>query len=142
MTAIRDDATSVSRAGSSALSLCAAVALLLTSVGLYGLVAMWATRRRGEIAIRLALGATKSNVHALLLSAAGRLVGVGAAIGLVCAFGLVRIEQGWLGPIVSLGPGAVLGTLASFAFIAGAAAMIPTWRATRRPPAEVLRALL
>jgi ABC-type antimicrobial peptide transport system permease subunit len=142
MAAIRDDATSTSRVGSVALSTCAAVALLLTSIGLYGLVAMWAARRRGEIGIRLALGATSGHVHGLLLSAATRLVGAGAVIGLVCAFGLVRLEQGMLGPILALGPATVLATTATFALIAGIAATLPAWRATRQPPAEVLRTLV
>jgi predicted permease len=139
MPSIVHDATQVSRVGSSALAICAGVALLLTSVGLYGLVAMWTLRRRNEIGIRLALGATRSQVHRVLLSGAGKIIATGGIMGLVLAIGLVKIEQGWMGPIVSLSPLGVVGSLATFAAIGGLAVMLPSLRATRQPPAEVLR---
>lgn len=119
MAGIRNDATSTSRVGSIALSIAAAIALLLTSVGLYGLVAMWAARRRAEIGIRLALGATASHVHALLISNIGKLVGIGSVLGLTMAFGLVQLERGSMGPIISLDPTTIMASLAVFAFIGG-----------------------
>jgi hypothetical protein len=139
MAGIRDDATSTSRLGSLALSTAAAVALLLASIGLYGLVAMWTARRRNEIGVRLALGATSMHVHTLLMKEIAKLVGAGAAIGLVCAFCLVQLERGQMGPIVSLDVFTVLASLATFAAIGGVAAFVPAFRATRQPPAEVLR---
>ncbi len=139
MPSIIHDATQVSRVGSSALSICAGVALLLTSVGLYGLVAMWALRRRGEIGIRLALGATPSHVHGVLLASAGKIIGTGTIVGLVLAIGLVKIEQGWMGSIVAITPLGIVGSLATFALIGGFAALLPSFRATRQPVAEVLR---
>jgi ABC-type antimicrobial peptide transport system permease subunit len=139
MPSIIRDATQVSRVGSAALSICAGVALLLTSVGLYGLVAMWALRRRGEIGIRLALGGTASHVHGVLLASAGKIIGTGTIIGLVLAVGLVKIEQGWMGSIVALTPLGVVAALAAFVLIAGFATLLPSLRATRQSPADVLR---
>lgn len=139
MSAIRRDATSVSRTGSSALALCAGVALLLTSVGLYGLVAMWAMRRRGEIGIRLALGASGTHVHGVQLSGAGRIVGTGIVIGVVLAFGLVQVERSSVGPMISLGAIEIAGSLATFILVSGVAALIPSLRATRQSPIDVLR---
>lgn len=142
MGSIRDDAAAVSRVGGYALAACAGVALLLTSIGLYGLVAMWATARRGEIGIRLALGASSRHVHALLLSRVGRIAGAGAAIGMICAFGLVRVERGWIGPIVRLDALVILTSLATLSAIVGLAVLLPSLRATRQPPAEVLRSIV
>ena len=139
MPSIIHDATQVSRVGSSALSICAGVALILTSVGLYGLVAMWSLRRGREIGIRLALGGTSSHVHSVLLAGAGKIIGTGTIIGLVLAIGLVKLEQGWMGPIVALTPLGIAGSLATFVVIGGFATLLPSLRATRQPVAEVLR---
>jgi predicted permease len=139
MSAIRHDATSTSRTGSSILAACGGVALLLTCVGLYGLVSMWATRRRGEIGVRLALGATTTHVHRLLLSDAARIIGTGTIIGLALAYGLVQIERGSLGRLISLGVVEIASSLGAFTVVGGLAALIPSLRATRQTPAEVLR---
>jgi predicted permease len=139
MSELRDGATSLSRAASSGLSICAALALLLTAVGLYGIVAMWASRRRSEIGIRLALGASTRSIHRLLLSGVGRLVGVGAALGLVCAFAVVQIERSWMGPILSLDALTIASSLAALGACAALAGFLPSRRATRQHPAEVLR---
>jgi predicted permease len=139
MSTIRHDATSTARTGSSILAMCGGVALLLTSIGLYGLVSMWATRRRGEIGVRLALGASSRHVHGLLLSDAARIIGTGTVIGFGLAFGLVQVERGSLGRMISLGVVEVAGSLAAFALIGGLAALLPSLRATRQTPADVLR---
>jgi ABC-type antimicrobial peptide transport system permease subunit len=141
MESIRDDAVAVSRVGGYALSACAGIALLLAAIGLYGLVAMWATARRGEIGIRLALGASSRHVHVLLLSGVARIAGTGAAIGLICAFGLVQVERGWMGPIVRLDTLVILASLVTLGAIAGLAVLLPSLKATRLPPADVLRSI-
>jgi predicted permease len=139
MTFVQDGATSSSRAAAVGMSVCGGLALLLTAVGLYGLVTMWSAQRRSEIGIRLALGAAARDVHLLLLSGIGNLLGTGTVIGLICAFGIVQIERGWLGPMISLDATAVAVSVMLLAFCGGVAAYLPSRRATRQHPAEVLR---
>ncbi|HEY4216530.1 MAG TPA: ADOP family duplicated permease [Gemmatimonadaceae bacterium] len=139
MSFIQAGAMSTSRAAALGVSICGGLALFLTVVGLYGIVTMWAAQRRAEIGIRLALGATSGNVHWLLLSGVGKLLCTGAALGLFCAFGIVQIERGQIGPIISLDAAAVGISLLVLVACAGAAAYLPSRRATRQHPAEVLR---
>ena len=140
MIELRDDATQLSRIGSLALAICAAIALLLTAIGLYGLVAMWAAERRGEIGIRLALGAPWWDIHRLLLGGAGRLFAVGGIVGLAGAVALVRLEGGWFGSSFALELPPVAIALAVLVTVAGVAAFLPARRAASLDPAAVLRA--
>jgi hypothetical protein len=78
MSDVLSDSLELPRDGGIALSICAALALLLTSIGLYGLVSALSAQRRREIGIRLALGARSQHVHKLMLGGVGRLVGIGA----------------------------------------------------------------
>ncbi|HEX4684063.1 MAG TPA: FtsX-like permease family protein, partial [Gemmatimonadaceae bacterium] len=138
---IRDQSTSVSRAASTGLAGGAMVALFLMTIGIYGIVSMAAARRRHELGIRMALGAPALEVHRLLLSVVGRLIAIGAIIGLMCAAATILVERSWLGPI--LAPGFDTSAIALLVLLAsaGMAAFAPSRRATRQPPAEVLRSL-
>jgi predicted permease len=136
---IRDDALSLSRVAGSSLTLSACVALVLAAIGLYGIVTMWAVRRRAEIGIRLALGSPSSAVHRLLLTEVWRLLAVGGTLGIVCAYGLVQVERGRLGPYLSLDVVAIASTLSVLGIIGGVAAFVPSWRASKQSPADVLR---
>jgi predicted permease len=135
-----DDALMISRVGGIGLTACAAVALLLTAIGLYGLVASWSAERRTEIGIRLALGAQVRHVHAVLLGGVGRLVAIGGVVGIGGAVALMRLERAWWGPAIALEPVAVLTGVALFTLVAGIAAFVPSWRATAIAPADVLNA--
>lgn len=136
---IRGNATMVSRVAGITLTVCASVALLLTAVGLYGLVSMWADERRREIGIRMALGATTASVHRLVLRGAGRPVVAGAIIGTIGAALALRVEQTWIGPVMPLEPVPLLGAILALGIVAGVAAIIPSYRATRVSAAEVMR---
>ena len=115
------------------------LALLLAGLGLYGLTAHTVTRRRAEFAIRLALGADRRAIVALVLRQTALLVGTGLAIGLAAAFWLSRF-------VTSLLFGAEGTSLFSAAVVAAAlattgalAAWNPARRAARVAPFESLR---
>jgi ABC-type antimicrobial peptide transport system permease subunit len=78
VTALRDEGGTIA----SVMSLFAAVALVLAVVGLYGVMAQAATQRTVEIGIRLALGAQRASMVALLMGRGVRLLAIGVAIGL------------------------------------------------------------
>jgi predicted lysophospholipase L1 biosynthesis ABC-type transport system permease subunit len=84
-------------------------------------------------------GRSTRDVHSLLPTEAAQLVGTGATIGLVCAIGLVQIERGWLGPVLSADAKPIAASLAILLAISGMAALIPSWKAAHQPPGDVLR---
>src|SRR4029077_8388853 len=90
----------ISRAASIGLGTCAAVALLLTAIGLYGLVASWSAERRREIGIRIALGAETWQVRRLLVGGVARLIIAGTVIGVCGAVAAIRLAQHVYGPAV------------------------------------------
>jgi predicted permease len=115
------------------------LALVLSAVGLYGLIANAVSRRRKELGLRLALGAEPRRILRLVLAEAGLLVALGAAAGLPCALLtgraisslLFEIQSGdWKSMAAALG---VLMTVAAFA------AWIPASRASRGDPIVALR---
>jgi predicted permease len=139
---LRADQLQVPRVLGLALSACAGVALLLTAIGLYGAVAMWAATRRTEIGIRLALGARAQHVYTLLLSGAGTFVAGGTLVGGLAAIALVRLEQSRYGPSLAFDPRGLAVALTVFGVVTTAAAWLPARRATKTAPAEVLRSSL
>jgi predicted permease len=118
----------------------AVAALLLSVVGLYGVMAASVRHRQGEIGVRLALGATAGDVRGLVLGEGLRLAVAGAIAGLVLAFAVTRVLRGLLFETEPLDP-VSLGT-AALALVG--AAVVATWlparRAMRVDPIEVLRA--
>jgi predicted permease len=135
---VLDDALALSRVGGICVAAAAAVALLLTTIGLYGLVASWGAQRLREIGIRLALGAQAWHVHRLLLGGVARLVGIGALVGLAGATAVVRIERAWWGPSISLEAVPLVMAVVVLALVAGIAAYVPSRRAIGVDPADVL----
>lgn len=118
----------------------ALVALVLASLGIYGVISYGVRKRSGEIGIRMALGAGASRVTGMVLGEGVRLVGSGLALGVVAALLLNRLISGLLYGVSPADP----LTLAAVCAILGGVALIATWlparRATRVDPAEVLRA--
>ena len=139
MSEIVNDALATSRIGSIGLALCGVVALLLTVVGLYGLVASWALQRRMEIGIRLALGAERGDINRLLLRGAAIMVGAGSAAGIVAAIAMLRLERAWWGPFITIEAAPVIGAVGLLAAVAGLAAWLPSRRASTTNPAEILQ---
>lgn len=118
----------------------AAAALLLSAIGLYGVMAASVRQRQSEIGVRLALGATAGDVRRLVLGEGLRLAAAGAVAGLALAFAATRVLRGLLFEIEPLDP----VSLGAAALVLIGAAVMATWlparRATRVDPIEVLRA--
>ena len=116
-----------------------ALALLLTTVGLYGVISYTVARRTSEIGIRIALGARRANVIALVMRETGIVLAVGLAAGGVLAFAVGRASAALLYGLKPGDPFAFLAAAAALAIIAGAATYLPASRATRVNPVTALR---
>jgi len=139
MSAARADQLQLARSLGLALSACAAIALLLSAVGLYGAIALWAAGRRSEIGVRVALGAPAHHIYTLLIASAGRFTAIGLMAGVVLSFVLVRVERARYGPSLALDPTAISIAAAVFGAVTILAALIPARQACKVSPAEVLR---
>ncbi len=122
------------------LGLFAGLALTLTSLGVYGTVNYSVTGRLREIAIRLALGATRLDAITLVLKQGMRPVLVGLGIGLFVAFLAVRLLAGLVFGVQTTDPVTFVGSLAVLVAVALLACLVPGLRATRIDPASTLRA--
>jgi ABC-type antimicrobial peptide transport system permease subunit len=115
------------------------LALLLAALGVYGLTVFSAARRRAEIGIRLALGATAASVIGLILRQALALAGIGVVVGISLSLGLSTLLASLL---YGLGPRDLSTYILAVLTLAAASAMAaswPAWRASRIDPASVLR---
>jgi putative ABC transport system permease protein len=113
--------------------------LLLSAVGLYGVLSYMVSRRRREIGIRMALGAAAHNVRNLVLGDGLRLVAIGLAIGFVVAGIVSRLLRTFLFGVSPLDPITYGAIALLFATVSLAACLVPTRRALRTEPLEVLR---
>jgi putative ABC transport system permease protein len=117
----------------------AAAALLMSAVGLYGVMSYLVTLRTQEIGVRMALGARRSEVLRLIAGRAAALAAAGAGAGTLAALGLAR----WLASLIygvgALDPAAFTLAPLLLALAAAAAAGVPAWRASRVDPMSALR---
>lgn len=120
-------------------SLFGVAALLLTAVGLYGVMAYLAAQRRREIAIRLALGAERRDVFALMLRRTLLLLGVGIAAGLIVEILFSRFLSRLLFAVEVTDLATLFAVVLLVGFTGLAAAFIPALRSSRTDPALVLR---
>jgi macrolide transport system ATP-binding/permease protein len=118
----------------------ATVALLLSVVGLYGVISYSVSRRTREIGVRMAVGAERASVYLLILKEAGRLTAIGILAGLICSVGAAILmrkllfgTQAWDAATLA----AVAGVLAVSAMLAS---YLPAHRAASVDPAHALRA--
>jgi putative ABC transport system permease protein len=117
----------------------AGIALLLASVGLYGVMALTVTQRTRELGIRLALGAQRVDVFRLVLSQGVLLVASGLIIGLLGAIGVGRGLQSVLYGVGGSDALALSFALFVLAIVALVACWLPARRATRVDPMVALR---
>jgi putative ABC transport system permease protein len=121
------------------IGLFAAVALLLSAVGIYGTMALNVGSRVREIAIRMAIGADRPTLLRMVLTRGLRLAFVGLGLGLVAAFGLTRLLSGFLYGVSPLDP-QVFALASLVLFLTGTVACyLPAYRATRVDPMLALR---
>jgi putative ABC transport system permease protein len=117
----------------------ALVGLALATVGVYGVLTESVERRRGEIGLRLAVGAEPGDVLRMVLGQAARLAAAGVTLGLVAAFVLTRVMQGLLFGVSATDPATFAAVAALLAMAALLASYLPARRAARLDPAAVLR---
>ena len=117
----------------------AALALVLASVGLYGVMALSVAQRTREFGIRLALGAPRQDVFKLALGRGLLLVGVGLALGFLGALGAGQALTSFLYNVGSFDPAALLTAIVALAGVAVLACWFPARRATRVDPIVALR---
>jgi predicted permease len=115
------------------------LALLLSTVGVYGVMAYSVAQRTREIAIRTALGASRRSVLNLVIGKAVWLAAFGIAAGLAGSIALSRVLSGLLYGIGAGDPVTYAGVVVLLVTVALSAAALPAWRATRIPGAQVLR---
>jgi len=115
------------------------LALVLATIGLYGLLAYTTLKRVREIGIRLALGARPAQIRTLVLSHGMQLLLIGSAIGLLAAFALSRALQSVLFEVQGIDPKVYLGGGALLLVSTFSASWIPARRASRVDPIVALR---
>jgi len=117
----------------------AGVAGLLAAMGIYGVLAYAVSRRTHEIGIRMALGAQRAQVLALVLRRGVLLASVGIVLGLVVAAAGTRLLQGMLFGITPLDPFTFVAVSLLFGLVAALACYVPARRATNVDPMAALR---
>jgi putative ABC transport system permease protein len=117
----------------------AGIALLLSAIGIYGVMSFDVTRRSQEMGVRMALGAARGRVLAMILRQGMVLAAIGVVLGLIGAFAVTRVLENQLFGITPSDP-ATFGAVAFLlCLVALVATLVPALRATRVDPAITLR---
>jgi ABC-type antimicrobial peptide transport system permease subunit len=115
------------------------IALLLAAVGIYGVVAYGVTQRLREFGIRIALGATRTEVARLVIWQGASMALVGAAFGLALALAASGVMSNLVYGVAPRDAASIIGATAVLLFVAGLASYIPARRAAAVDPAVTLR---
>ena len=121
------------------LGIFAASALLLSLIGLYGLIAYSVSQRTSEIGVRMALGAQRNDILKMVVGQGLKLVLTGVALGLVGALALSQLLKQFLFGVVPNDPATFIGVAVILTVVAAVACWIPARRATRVDPIVSLR---
>jgi predicted permease len=127
------------RFSTTVLTVFAALALLLATVGLYGVIALSVGQRHREIGVRMALGASPASVLRRILAEGMRLAGVGVVIGIAGAFAASRLLAAMLFGVSAVHPGLYAVAVVGVLVVSALATLIPARRATRVDPLLALR---
>lgn len=137
---VRDESLASPRLTALLLGLFAALAMVITAAGIAGVMALTVTQRTHEIGVRMALGASSTNVMAMVIRQGMTLVVIGLAVGAVGAFALARMMSALLFSVAPGDPltfGAVAGVLIT---VAAVSCLVPARRVTTIDPMLALRA--
>jgi putative ABC transport system permease protein len=121
------------------LSIFAGVALLLAAIGTYGVISYSVAERTQEIGLRLALGAARLDVIALVVGQSAKLAFIGVAFGLAGAFALTRVLESLLYQVKPTDPATFAVVSAFLLIVSVVAAYVPAKRAARIDPMVALR---
>jgi predicted permease len=116
------------------------IALVLASVGVYGVLSYAVSQRTQEIGVRLALGASRRNVFAMIVSHGARLAAIGIVFGVAGAFGVTRVVRTLLYNVSATDPLSFVATAVFLVVVAVLASYVPARRATSVDPMIALRA--
>jgi predicted permease len=122
------------------LTLLGIIGLILSAVGIYGVIAYFVTQRTSEIGVRMALGATPRHVIFLVLRQAAVPVGVGVLIGVLASLAATRVLAAYLVGVQSTDPLTFATVVAILAGAALLASLLPARRAAGVPPTQALQA--
>jgi len=139
MSAVVDDAVGAPGRLATLLTLLAALALTLGSIGVYGTISHFVSRRSREYGIRIALGLPPARVVSQVIGRGLRLVGVGAVVGIAAAIALTRLMASLLYNVEATDPGTLVNAVLVLLLAGALAAFIPARRASRTDPVSVLR---
>jgi len=139
MDGIISDSLAARRFSMILLGIFAALALVMSCVGIYGVISYLAGQRTHEIGIRIALGAERRNVLWMVLGEGAKMTLVGVAIGLAAAFGLTRVMASMLFGVTAHDPLSFAGVAVLLILVALMACYIPACRATKVDPMVALR---
>lgn len=139
MEGIISDSLSVRRSTMQFLAAFAVLAVLLATIGVYGVVSYLVGRRTHEIGVRMALGAGRRRVVLMVLAQAGKMVGLGVIVGLLASLGLSRLIGSMLFRVKSYDPLTFVAVAVALSVVAVVACYIPARRASRVDPMVALR---
>jgi len=114
-------------------------ALLLACIGLYGLMACIVARRTSELGLRIALGASPTQIRRTVMRDSARTVTIGALAGLLAAISAARLLASQVHGLDPTDPGVLAGSTATLLLLTSFASYLPARRATRIDPATALR---
>jgi ABC-type antimicrobial peptide transport system permease subunit len=116
-----------------------AAALLLASIGVYGVLSYSVSQRRQEIGVRVALGAGRRDVLRMIVGQGLRLAAVGIGVGVVGAFGATQLIKSLLYNVTSSDPVSFTGVAVFLTMVAAIASYVPARRAMAVDPIIALR---
>ncbi len=139
MDEILGEATATRRLGMTLMTIFAALALVLASLGIYGVLSYFVTQHTSEIGVRMALGAQRLDILGLVLKKGMGLSLIGVGIGLISAFGLTRLMKSLLYGVSATDPLTYILIALVLVAVAALACYLPARRAMKVDPISALR---